>query len=350
MSTTDRTIRLAVAVAVVVVLYLLRAVLVSFLVAMALTCVLNPMADRLTRRLGWSRGMTVSGLAVGLALVLGLLSYFIVPVFSERVSIMSAEAPRYAQAFERMLSPDPVVDNPLRRSISRQVISRVEKSFVDMLDHSAELLIGFASRLHLLVAVPILVFYMVKDAPTIGRRVQALLPTPYQDVAAILFGSCYRALYGYIYGQLALSAIAGGLTVIGLMVLGMPHAMVLGTASGIVEAVPYLGPIAAGTVAAVIAVPQGTSLVLKVVVLYIAIRMLIDLVIGPRILGQALRLHPLTVLLAVLVGGQLLGVVGFFVAPPLAAMAAPMVGWVLRRNYKDDQAPSVAGDSEQTVA
>jgi hypothetical protein len=124
------------------------------------------------------------------------------------------------------------------------------------------------------------VFYIVKDAPLISGRFYAMLPARYREAAAVL--------------------------------LSMPHALALGAASGIVEAVPYLGPIAAGTVAALVALPQGAALVTRVVLLFIIIRLFVDLVIGPRLLGHVLRLHPLTVLFAVLVGGHLMGIAGFF--------------------------------------
>jgi len=185
----DRIARIAGSALLVLVLYLLKAILIPFLVAAGLACVLNPPVDRLARWLGWPRGMTVASFAIEVVLI----------------------------------------------------------------------------------------------------------------------------------------AIAGALLTVGLMALGMPHALVLGVASGIVEAVPYLGPLAAGSVAALIALPQGTSLILKVAALYITIRLLIDLVIGPRVLGRVLHLHPLAVLFALLVGGHVLGIAGFFIAPLVAAVAAPAV-------------------------
>lgn len=348
--TEDRIVRIAGSIAAVLVLYLLKAILISFLVAMGLACVLNPLVDKLTRRLGWPRGITVASIAIGVALVLGLLSYLMVPVFSDQVRILATEAPGYVRAAEQMLSTDPAIDIPAGRHFHQQVLSQVEKYLADLLERSVGMLMGFASRLHYLVVVPILVFYMVKDAPGISRRFYAILPARYREDAAVLLGNCYTTLYSYIYGQIALSAIAGALTTVGLMALGMPNALMLGAASGVVEAIPYLGPIAAGTVAALIALPQGPSLVLKVVALYITIRLLIDLVIGPRVLGQALRLHPLTVLFAILVGGHLLGIVGFFVAPPVAAMATPVVDWVFGRKLGAEEVSTRAGGVEQVVA
>lgn len=336
----DRAVRLAGSVALMGILYLLRTVLVSFLVAIALASLLTPLANRLTRRLGWSRGATVLGMAAGLALLLGLLSYLIIPPLSTQIRILGAEAPRYAQVLERTLAPDSETASPLLASLYRQVSSRIEKGLADTLDDSADILIDFGSHLQYLLVIPILVFYLVRDASLIQRRVYAVLPPSYREVAVILMRSSSRTLRGFVSAQLALIAIAGGLTTLGLLVLGMPQAVVLGAASGFVEAVPYLGPLAAGALAAVVALPWGTGLVVKVVALYAAIRLLMDFVIGPRILGRAMHLHPLTVLSAMLVGGQLLGVVGFFVAPPLAAMAAPAVRWALARRERVETVPS----------
>ncbi len=328
----DRVVRLVGSVALMGIVYLLRTVLVSFLVAIALASLLTPLANRLTRRLGWSRGTTVLGMAVGLALLLGMLSYLIIPPLSTQIRILGAEAPRYARALERTLAPDSDTASPLLTSLYRQVSSRIERALAGTLEHSADILIDFGSHLQYFLVIPVLVFYLVRDAALIQRRVHAVLPPAYREVAVILMRSSSRALRGFVSAQLALSAIAGALTTLGLLVLGMPQAVVLGAASGFVEAVPYLGPLAAGTLAAVVALPWGTGLVVKVVALYAAIRLLMDFVIGPRVLGRAMHLHPLTVLFAMLIGGQLLGVVGLFVAPPLAAMAAPAVRWASGRS------------------
>ncbi len=345
----DRVVRLAGSVALMGILYLLRTVLISFLVAIALASLLTPLANRLTRRLGWSRGATVLGMAAGLALLLGLLSYLIIPPLSTQIRILGGEAPRYARDLERTLAPDSHAASPLLASLQRQVSSRIEKALADTLDHSADLLIDFGTHLQYFLIIPMLVFYIVRDGSVIQRRVHALLPPAYREVAVILMRSSSRTLRSFVSAQLALSAIAGTLTTLGLLVLGMPQAVMLGAASGFVEAVPYLGPLAAGALAAVVALPWGTGLVVKVVALYAAIRLLMDFVIGPRILGRAMHLHPLTVLVAMLVGGQLLGIVGFFVAPPLAAMAAPAVRWALARRERGEAESSSAEAFERPI-
>ncbi len=344
-----RAARLAGSIALAGILYLLRTALVSFLMAIALASLLTPLVNRFTRRLGWSRGTTVLGMAVGLALLLGLLSYLIIPPLSTQIRILEAEAPRYARDLERTLAPNSDTASPLLTTLYRQVSSRIERALADALDHSAEILIDFGSHLQYLLVIPILVFYLVRDASLLQRRVHAVLPPAYREVAVILMRSSSRALRGFVSAQLALSAIAGALTTLGLLVLGMPKAVVLGAASGVMETVPYLGPLAAGAIAAVAALHGGTGLVVRVVVLYAAVRLLMDLVIGPRILGRAMHLHPLTVLFAMLVGGQLLGVAGFFVAPPLAAMAAPVVRWALARAERGGAGPCGAEAFERTI-
>ncbi|MBI4277418.1 MAG: AI-2E family transporter [Armatimonadetes bacterium] len=327
----DRVLRLAGGIAVLLVLYFLRTVVVDVLVALALACLINPVADRITGRLRWPRGATVSAMALGLAVLLGGISYLAAPVIGDGIRSLAARAPVSALSLERMLAGDVNVESPLGDGVYRKVRARVEKSVVDLLDRSAAALVGFASHLHHIVVIPILVFYLVKDAPLIRERLYALLPARYRGQGVVLACNCYRALSGYVYGQLALSAIAGVLTTAGLLVLGVPHALILGMGSGIVEAVPYLGPMAAGAVAALIALPRGPDLVLKVIALYVLVRMLIDLVIGPRVLGRALHLHPLTVLVTLLVGGQLLGILGFFIAAPVAAMATAVLGQLFGR-------------------
>src|SRR5213594_3238324 len=135
------------------------------------------------------------------------------------------------------------------------------------------------------------------------------------------------ALAGQLFrGQLILGLIVGTLSAIAYLVLGVPYAVFLGVLGGILELVPIVGPIIAGAAAALVALTQPFPLVLWVILAAIAIQQIENNLLVPRISGEAVGLHPLAALLAVLVGVELAGLPGAIFAVPLTG-----IGWSLWR-------------------
>ena len=133
-------------------------------------------------------------------------------------------------------------------------------------------------------------------------------------------------------GQLILGLIVGTLSAIAYLVLGVPYAVFLGVLAGILELVPIVGPIIAGAAAALVALTQPFPLVLWVILAAIAIQQIENNLLVPRISGEAVGLHPVAALLAIVVGADVGGVVGALFAVPFAGIASVLVdaawkGW-----------------------
>jgi predicted PurR-regulated permease PerM len=139
-------------------------------------------------------------------------------------------------------------------------------------------------------------------------------------------GEARRVFGSYLRGQLILGLIVGTLSAVAYLVLGVPYAVFLGVLAGILELVPIVGPIVAGAAAALVALTQPFPLVLWVVLVAIAIQQIENNLLVPRISGQAVGLHPLAALLAVLIGVELAGLAGAIFAVPLTGL-----GWSLWR-------------------
>jgi predicted PurR-regulated permease PerM len=180
---------------------------------------------------------------------------------------------------------------------------------------------------------PILTFYLLRDWPNIQARMRELVPGPYRD-RVVSFASEYdRLLARYLRGQVLAAAIVGVLTWLGFLIAGFPYALLLGVVAGVFNIIPYMGLVASLIPALIIAIFSANPLValLKIAVVFAVVQALDSSVIGPRVVGEAVGLHPVWVLLALAISGYFFGFVGLLIAVPLAVLVKLLLGYALNR-------------------
>jgi predicted PurR-regulated permease PerM len=190
----------------------------------------------------------------------------------------------------------------------------------------------------------LLALYITTDGPRIGRYLRAFLPPDRHEQAARITSRIFIRLGGWVSGQILLCLIIGTMSWLGLTVIGVPYAVVLALIAGIMEAVPNIGPIIAAVPAILIAALYSPWQALLVAILYLVIQQLENYVIVPRVMSKAVELHPLAVLLALMIGGELMGVLGAVLAVPVTAAVSVVVDEIRSERL----APSV--DVEEVVS
>jgi len=154
--------------------------------------------------------------------------------------------------------------------------------------------------------------------------VLSLLPEAGQERADAMLSELSKNLGGYTRGVFINMFIIGGLTGFGLWLLGVPYSLLLGVLAGLFEAIPFLGPWISGAVAVLVALATGGAggplKALEVFLLFQVIQQLEGNTVVPLVIGRAVKLNPLTVILAILIGDNLLGVVGAVLAVPAAVV------------------------------
>src|SRR5207253_10425874 len=187
---------------------------------------------------------------------------------------------------------------------------------------AAQHVLGWVIYLPWLVLIPILSFFLLKDADSFRRSALAMLPRGrlrwrgdefFQDINS--------TLAAYIRAQLTACLLVGILCSIGFALIGLPSPLVLGLLAGMLEFVPLIGPLVVAILVAVLAMLHWGFGMAVVVLLFLAVlRIVQDYVIYPRIIGQGIHLHPLAVIIAILSGAELAGVAGIFLAIPVVAI------------------------------
>lgn len=181
--------------------------------------------------------------------------------------------------------------------------------------------------------------YLTKDAPKIRSYVQSLFPPSYQPEFGELLRRISRIWQAFFRGQIVLCLFIGTVTWISLELAGMPGALILGAVAGVLEIVPNLGPTLAMLPAVVVALIQGSevlgplgidnvSFALITIAIYFIIQQLENNIIVPRIIGDSVNLHPIVVICGVVVGFNVGGLLGAFLAAPVVASLRVMGGYI----------------------
>ncbi|MFI5270293.1 MAG: AI-2E family transporter, partial [Chloroflexota bacterium] len=152
--------------------------------------------------------------------------------------------------------------------------------------------------------------YFALDASSIWGAVRSLVPAAQVYRFDFVEKQLNRIIGGYIRGQLLMALIIGSTTGLGMFILGVRFPVVIGVAAFIFELVPMIGPVMTGLLALIIAAFQGFPLVLYVLIFYVALQLVESNVLGPRISGHAVGLHPVASMLALVTGGRSLWAVG----------------------------------------
>jgi predicted PurR-regulated permease PerM len=173
-----------------------------------------------------------------------------------------------------------------------------------------------------LILIPILAFFLLKDAESFRRSALLMLPRGrWRWRGDEFFQDINTTLAAYIRAQLTASLLIGIICAIGFTLLGLPGGLVMGVIAGVCEFVPLVGPLTVALMAAVLAMLHAGPFNALLVLLFLGVlRIAQDYVIYPRLIGQGIHLHPLAVILAILAGEKLGGVPGVFLAIPLVAI------------------------------
>ena len=324
-----------------VLLYLLAPVLTPFLVAAVLAYIGDPLVDRLeARRL--SRTLSVVTVFTTLSLFALLLLLILVPMLERQVTLLVTKLPQYLQwlqqtgipvVSERLGFDGPIIDlAALQESLRSQwqQAGGAMKGIVGVVSKSGLTLLAWFANL---VLVPVVTFYMLRDWDIMVAHVHELIPRRYEAVVAQLARASDEVLGAFLRGQLTVMLALGIIYSVGLSIVGLELAVLIGMLAGVVSFVPYLGFIVGIIAAGIAAIMQFQELT---PLLYVAIvfgigQMIEGMLLTPLLVGEKIGLHPVAVIFSVLAGGQLFGFFGILLALPVAAVVMVLLRYTHER-------------------
>jgi predicted PurR-regulated permease PerM len=316
--------------------------------------VLNPLVERLSsmpRRKPLSRAQAalLSFLIVGLVCVLFL--YLIVPSLLVQINTLGDRLPQYAEKGQAMAKEFYDSLN-LSKDVQDQIqdgLQRLGSYWTALFQRSLQFVQGLLSLimafLFLLIMVPMLTFYLIVDHNIFYDALVCIFPKRFRsDVTAILRG-VHIALQNFIRGQFLLCITIGIITSLAMIFILPQYALALGLVAAITEAIPIFGPILGALPAILIALVDDPSRVVWVIIIYVGIQQAENTFLVPRIMGESMGIHPVSVLLALLIFGQLFGFWGVFMALPATAIAKVIFNHIMAKFDEEDEKPAQSGPS-----
>ncbi|HEU5314801.1 MAG TPA: AI-2E family transporter [Chloroflexota bacterium] len=337
-------------------LYLLRAVMVQLLLAVIISAGMTPLVEQLAppgadpRARWWTRGLPrpLAVLVVYLALLGAIvaLGAAVIPPAAAQVRQLGRDAPHYLEEIQRwangLSDRYPFLPPGLGEALPAQLQASAGqlRGVLDQALVALGLVLEALQGVLNFVFILFLALYLTTDSERIRRYFISFISADRRRQAETVTEHIGERLGGWVRGQIALSAIIGGITLVGLLVIGVPYAVLLALVAAIGEAVPMIGPIISAVPAVIVAFFDSPLKGLLTIGLYIIVQQVENVFVVPKVMERAVSLHPLAVMMALLIGGELYGVTGAILSVPVAAAISVVVNEV-RREWRENEYASL---------
>jgi len=318
-------------------------VLLVFAAAAVGAMILNPLVMAV-RRARVPRGLSVLIVFAAFLLLFGVAGYLLANPIVTQVQRFQKDVPNIIKSANRNLADlqQYFDDNGVHIEIKKQgqtALQTLETKVVggagDVVSFGGDLLSSIVTAGFNLILTFVVMVYMMLYGERIGDWIRRLQPPGERDEDDFPL-RVQRAVSGYVRGQVLFSLLMGAGATLGLYVLGLvgifppgkQYAVAFGIFFGLMELIPYVGPVLGAVPPVLIALFQDPLSAVWVALFFVALQQLEGHVVAPQVFGRTLRINPLLVILALLVGGELYGLVGALLALPIAAVLRETVDYL----------------------
>lgn len=182
-----------------------------------------------------------------------------------------------------------------------------------------------------LVVIPIITFYFLNDKNYFIKKTYLTIPKKYRQDAKRLGKEIDRALGEFIRGRIIVAIFVGVSTTILLLVLRVDFALLIGMIAGAVDIIPYFGPVIGIIPAAFFALLESPVKALWVVLIFIGIQQIENNIISPKVIGEGMGIHPITIILSLIIGGGIFGILGMVFAVPVVAIVKILFSFIIEK-------------------
>ena len=354
----------AVMVVILAVLYWMGSVLLTLGISMVIAYVLLPPARLLERGMPWRRRRPDLSRIIAIALI------FLAGLGAFIGTLILVIPPTIRQG-RRFVESFPDFFNSARITVESWIAAYSDRISQDLRDRAEEILanvggilgdaawnvvtqtLGVISGSFALViglaTAPVLIFYLMKDSEPIQSSLYVPFPSALRPYLRDIMGIVNRTLGGYIRGQLTLGLVVGVIVAVGLLLLGVPFAIILGIVAAITELIPIIGPWIGAAAGVLVTLATAPDKVLWVILLYLVVQLAESAILVPRIQADSLKMHPIAVILVITIGSQYFGLWGIILGPPLVAMIKEVIVYLAAEWNRPPLAVAVAGETNMSM-
>jgi predicted PurR-regulated permease PerM len=318
----------------------IKSLLIGLGISFIIAYLLSPIVDWLENH-GMNRAIaaTLIFLVIIGALVLGI--QFLTPTISQEVKSISE--------FIQNENPDSIIEKlqvilsdrfpALKKpEVAQNVSLKLHALLKALTQKSIDLLISFLSSFMLIITIPFITFFFLKDGRNIKKALIQLVPNRYFEMSLNLIYKSNKKLGSYIRGQLLVAFVIGVLSIFAMFILNIPYFFVIGVVAGLANMIPYFGPWVGALPGIIVAFMETGSIgsVISVIIAFAVIQLLDNIFVSPIIVSKSVDIHPLLVIIILLVGSSLAGILGMLLAIPIFAVIQVIIKeiiWSFKNYY-----------------
>jgi predicted PurR-regulated permease PerM len=323
----------------IIVLYLLRDFLGAFVLGAAIAFLIQPAVVRLVA-LGIPRVLAIVITFLVIIVALAGLVLLIVPLGTNEVGQLQRQIPGLAAAAQDRINS--LQGSPIQifginidiKGTTDTISSHLREYLLGQAGNAVTIGLSALTVLLQIVLMFIVAFLLALDAAAFRRVLRRLVPNDYRTDFDQIWRKVRKMLYAYVRGQLIIAGLIGILSGIACFALGLPDAVALGMIAGITALIPYLGPFIGAVPAILVGLATSPVKAVLVAIVYFLISNVILNFVYPKIVGDAVRLSPILVIVALIAGFSWAGILGMFVAVPVAATFRILFDHIYPRLYE----------------
>jgi predicted PurR-regulated permease PerM len=330
-----------------------QGVLIELFIAIVIAEGIRPLVERL-RRAHVPRPVGVLLIYLVVLAILGVLSWLLLsPLIAEATALINS-APKYLAQAQKLLNDiqREARNNPQLTNLINQMIAQAGAVAQVILPGLVQVPQSILGLLFDAVLTLVMAFMWLTATDNFRPFVVGLFPNGTQTTASSVLSEIGHKIGGYLRGVTFNMLVVGVLSGLGVFLLGVPYPVLLGIFAGLTEFIPFIGPFIGGSAATLVAlVTVGPLKAGEVILLYVVIQQIEGNTLVPLVMNRAVQLNPLVVVVAVLIGGAVLGLVGGILAVPLAVVIQVLVVRVLapaarRASGRSAEAPEAPQKAE----
>ena len=291
-------------------------IFLSFILAYTL----KPLRDILSDKFKIKKRTSSIIIVISILLTIVLFFYIVIPsILKESYNLGSIldNVDNYVEALAKKMNIDNI---SFFESIYSRISDEINIFFRTFSNNLLDNLMTFLESIISMAIIPIVIYYFLVDGELIFNKLMLILPTEKRVIAKKVITHIDKVLSRYIISQLLLSLIIGILTTISLVVLRVKFALVLGIFNGVLNIVPYFGPIIGGIPAVFIALMESPNKALWTLGIVFLIQQIEGNILSPKITGDSTNMHPIIIIILLLIGEKLGGFIGMIIIVPIAVI------------------------------
>jgi predicted PurR-regulated permease PerM len=315
------------------------------LISWFLYYLLNPMVELLTKRLKVKRIIAIVIVFFILILALVLMISSIIPNLVIQISQLAENIPNFVEQVETwaygIANTEVIMEQLEKMNLSYGALIQ---RFLGGLSSSLGSIVGsIASATMTLVTAPFILFYMLKDGDKVVPNIEKAIPEKRRGQVKELLGKLNKTLSNYISGQAIECIFVATFTFLGYLIIGVDYAFLFGVIAGITNLIPYLGPYLGLLPAVAVTIFNDPFKALLCCVVVLIVQQLDGNIIYPNVIGKSLAIHPLTIIIVLLVAGNIAGLLGIFLGVPFYAVCRTIVLFIIQV-IKEDKTKQKQGE------